>query len=100
VSSYSSDLYFQINTGVGISEPSFENSFSIYPNPNPGIFTIASKLPGYELAITNDLGEEILFKKIQNPKSEIDLSKQPNGIYFIHITSERGTAVKKIIIDK
>lgn len=46
------------------------------------------------------MGEKTLSRKLQNEKSEIDLSAQPNGIYFVHIILEEGTAVKKIVINK
>jgi hypothetical protein len=33
-------------------------------------------------------------------KSEIDLSKEPNGIYFLQLKIEQGIATKKLIINK
>lgn len=100
VSNYSSDLYFEI-TGVAvpsINQP--EIKFTIYPNPSSGTFTIESSERRYEITITNILGEKILSQKIFSDRTEIDLSNQSSGIYFIRINSEKGSAVKKIIVSK
>jgi len=67
-----------------------QNQIHIYPNPSTGKFTIKmtpNKLDQTRdnttsLEIINTLGEIIYQSEITNPKSEIDLSKQPKGIYF------------------
>ncbi|MBI3503143.1 MAG: T9SS type A sorting domain-containing protein [Bacteroidetes bacterium] len=64
------------------NEEVLEN-ISIYPNPSAETFTIESKEKEYAIILTNTLGEKILSQKFQNEKSEIDLSTQPAGIYFL-----------------
>ena len=44
------------------------------------------------------MGEKIFETKTSAEKTDIDLSNKPKGIYFINIISEKGTAMKKIII--
>jgi len=95
---------FKINPlGTGIAENNLKNDFNIYPNPTSGVFQIQSN--SHQLSIINQieicnvLGEKIFSQKNQNEKSEIDLTKQPNGIYFLQLKTEQGTAVKKIIIN-
>ncbi|MBI4931409.1 MAG: T9SS type A sorting domain-containing protein [Bacteroidetes bacterium] len=85
---------------VGIVESTNTNNINIYPNPSSGTFTIETTEQESELIILNTLGEIILSQKIQNGKTEIDLSNQPNGIYFLHLTSENGTTTKKLSIQK
>lgn len=56
----------------------------------------------FSLEIINILGEKIYSSQtipiaIGTNKSEIDLSNQPQGIYFIKVISEKGTTVKKLI---
>jgi hypothetical protein len=73
--------------------------FTIFPNPTSGKFILDTKIKG-EFFVYNTLGGEIYQSKIKNQKSEIDLSAQPNGVYFLHVQSENGTTVKKLIINK
>lgn len=73
---------------TGVQDYDLQNYFSIYPNPNYGAFTIATKEKEYELIIYNTLGEKILLQKHQEGKSAIDLRKAPRGVYFFQITSE------------
>ena len=85
---------------TGIFEQTKGSGIFLYPNPNNGTFTIVTEEKECELIITNVLGEKILVQKIQNDKSEIDLSNELNGIYFFQVKTEQGTANKKIIIQK
>ena len=77
-----------------------ENSVSIYPNPTNGKCTIQSKEKISSIEIMNVMGEEIYKSSVRGEKSEVDLSKQPNGIYFLKIKTGQGVATKKIIINK
>ncbi len=83
---------------TGINELSADNLFSVFPNPGNGIFLIKSEIKNSSIEIVNVLGEKVYATKINSAQSEIDLSKQPQGIYFIKLISEQGTATKKLII--
>lgn len=95
--SYSSSLVTGINS-IAYSE----NSFSIYPNPNNGVFSISlqntdAKL---EVEIYNLLGEKVYaisnFK--QQTTNEIDISNFPRGIYFVLINDRTRIYERKIVI--
>lgn len=83
---------------TGIDELGNGNNFIIYPNPTNGIFTIQSSEKFSQIEIINLLGEKIYSEQINSNKREVDLTKQPKGIYFIKINSEKGTVTKKVII--
>jgi hypothetical protein len=85
---------------TGIFEHKQASEILLYPNPNNGNFTITTKEIAYELIITNILGEKILSQKIQSEKSEIDLSSQPQGIYFLQLNNNEISKSEKIIIIK
>ncbi|MFA5971702.1 MAG: T9SS type A sorting domain-containing protein [Lentimicrobiaceae bacterium] len=89
-------------TGIDANNIDNRNQFDVkvYPNPTKGIFTVATKEKDCELTIINALGEQIISQKFKNEKTEIDLSKQPNGIYLLHFYSKSGSTTKKIIIRK
>lgn len=86
--------------GVGIYETTNANSCEIYPNPNNGTFYITFKNDAtqHELEIYNLLGEKVYQSANTNPKSEIDLSNQINGIYFVKIYDGKTNLTKKIVI--
>ena len=95
------------NARTGVSEStSNEIAVSIYPNPTTGIFQLAvgnGQLNSTAtLCIYNVVGEKIYVKdgKQLNSSTTIDLSDQPNGIYFMQLKTAANTITKKIIINK
>jgi hypothetical protein len=86
----------------GIAENKNLTTISVYPNPSNGKFQF--ELSGWEsakksnLEIYNMLGEKIYQSEITNPNSEIDLSNQKSGIYFMEIYCGETVLTKKIII--
>ncbi len=66
-----------------------ENTIAIAPNPTSGMLTISSVLEVKEVAIYSILGELITRKP--------DLSHQASGIYFVKITTDKGSVIRKII---
>ena len=76
---------------TGIEEKDIGSSLFISPNPNDGIFTVQfnSHSSGSYLTITNLPGEIIHQQKIVSEKAEIDLRREPAGIYFITLRDEK-----------
>jgi hypothetical protein len=52
------------------------------------------------LTIYNITGKKLLEKEITQGKQSVDLSTNPNGCYFVTITTEKEVFTKKIIINK
>lgn len=70
----------------------------LYPNPSSDQLTISVKEnPVSQLLVFNSAGQN--WKSIDQPASEllINVSGWPSGTYFIHITFEGSTKVKKFI---
>ncbi len=79
---------------TGISEQNA--AYSIYPNPGNGLFNI--QIDGqYNIMVSNAHGQRVMDTNI-NGSTVLDLSKQPNGIYFIHFTNQTSTLIEKVII--
>ncbi len=77
------------------------NEFNIYPNPSNGIFIIENSLKNetLEIEITNLTGKTIYNSEVKNIiNSEIDLSNQAKGVYFINIKTENGIFTDKLIV--
>ncbi len=78
-----------------------ENILEIFPNPTNGIFYVIypkySKNISNYAKIFNPLGQLILKKKL-GQTTEIDLSDQENGLYYLNITTKNYRITKKLII--
>lgn len=74
------------------------NLAAVYPNPSTGKFILSSEITKGEIKIYNLLGERIYQSVITNPKSDIDLSNQTKGIYFMEINDGQAIRTKKIVI--
>ncbi len=86
---------------VGIEDSNrIKDELSIYPNPNTGQFTIASKLNG-DYKIYNQLGQEIKsFKKYEKEDFIASLKEFNNGIYFLKGKNGTKEVYKKIVVSK
>ena len=76
-------------------------TLSIYPNPSNGKYFVnisdAKDVSKLTIEVTNLLGESIYKSLILNPKSELDLSNQANGVYFVRIIGGEQSLNKKIV---
>lgn len=100
IQSSKSNTSDKLNGPVSVSATWLNNSISVYPNPSSGIFVIKSERMISKISITNIIGEKIYSEPFMSAKSEIDFSRHPNGIYFIHITTDKGSTIKKIALTK
>jgi heat shock protein HslJ len=75
-------------------------SFNFYPNPSEGFIEINLKntlTSNTTLEIYNEIGILHKTEKITATKTQIDTNDLASGIYFLKITSENGTSIKKLI---
>ncbi len=88
---------------VGIDNILSENEIEISPNPSNGIIEIdLDKNRGGELMIYNSVGQLIQKDIISNSsnKISINLSNQPDGIYFVRIIKENKILSAKLVVEK
>jgi hypothetical protein len=89
-----------VSVPTKINEKKDEIRFSISPNPsNTGIFSLSSTSRDVktEVKIVNAMGQVIFYSKnIVN--GEIDLSAQPEGVYFAELNTAGSIVNKKIVI--
>lgn len=79
---------------TGIYENEFsETSISLYPNPFTNKITlVVGEAKQNLIQVYNSLGM-LIYTSVIKEKTEINLTQQPSGIYFVRI----GTEIKKII---
>ena len=76
------------------------SSISMYPTPNDGIFKIIQAGDTKKLTITilNVIGQTILKRSTSKNITAIDISNNPDGMYYVLIATEQGEIVTKITI--
>lgn len=76
-----------------------KDKITIYPNPTKNYFTIESDIAITEVKIYNTLGVCIFNNsEIETTKTEIDISNQPNGIYFIKLIGNKNEMISKKLV--
>lgn len=107
--SYNGNLQNRIarlnNTNTGILLNKVDKDLVVYPNPTCGIFTleINKKIPfkdDLSLNIFNAKGEIVKTGKINSAKTEIDINYLPNGVYFVLLSDDKLSVIKRIIMNK
>jgi uncharacterized repeat protein (TIGR01451 family) len=77
--------------------------FDIYPNPNKGVFSLhvqLSKTAKIQVRIVNTLGQIIKTESVLTDlfSEKYDLSYLPNGIYFVKMTIDERSIVKRVSV--
>lgn len=80
------------------------NSFSVYPNPSKGDFTIlfAEYLSNFSVDVIDQSGRVVFHKEYNSQldlEQKINLNNIASGIYFVKVSSSSGSMVKKIILE-
>lgn len=91
------------NQNISVGKNSAEAStFQIFPNPNNGQFTVSFQKEVEKIftAKIYDILGNVVFEKSNAAWNQlnVNMSEQPKGIYFIHVTLGDKTEVQKIII--
>jgi hypothetical protein len=78
------------------------DSYKLFPNPAKNELQVTSdKLHIENVVIYDVFGRSVLSHTAnRTPHTVVDVSSLPSGMYFVKITSENGTATKKVIIEK
>jgi len=86
---------------ASVEENILEENISIYPNPTSEMLYIEGLKEGlsHNLILTNSLGQEV-YSINNTASSSIDITKFPNGIYFVTIIEGKETSTVKFMIDK
>ncbi|MEL6650370.1 MAG: T9SS type A sorting domain-containing protein [Bacteroidota bacterium] len=98
VNALESQLVVEQETSTGIT-PRLDWDVQIYPNPSQGQMTI--EIPASrnaELEIYDMLGRSVLRSRLQQQKTQLDLSALKDGIYLLRLNSPEGQWNQKIQI--
>jgi len=92
--------YCTNNCTTGITENNAEiNMVNVYPNPSNGIINVeVGQLENVQIKIYDVLGKSV-YQNNTSANLRIDLTTQPEGIYFINIKTNEDAINKKIVIN-
>ncbi|MEC4049446.1 leucine-rich repeat domain-containing protein [Flavobacterium sp. SUN046] len=74
-----------------------DNSIAIYPNPTVALININCNANIKSIELYDVQGRILQTVLVNNANTKIDLSSQSEGIYFLKITSEKGSKVEKVV---
>jgi hypothetical protein len=73
--------------------------FAVYPNPNQGEFTVTvSESEGSQLEVFNVIGQKVFTKVLTEDFNKVNLTGQPDGIYYVRIIKDGKTRFSSKII--
>ncbi|MGV3459149.1 MAG: DUF7619 domain-containing protein [Flavobacterium sp.] len=75
------------------------NGFTMYPNPANGFVTIKlANEAAANVAIIDVLGKTVLISELDAQEQNLDIASLNNGIYFVKVTANGASAVKKLVV--
>jgi hypothetical protein len=84
---------------IPVEEVDGVSGILVIPNPARDLITVSLPLPtgNPQLTLFNITGEKLLEKQINNTETQIDISAQPRGVYFVRVQNEKMTEVTKLV---
>jgi hypothetical protein len=80
-----------IQTNISVSEIDLKNDIKLYPNPNKGSATLElGELKVERIEVYDSHGKCILLENQPQPKTVLNLSRVPNGLYLVNIYTKNG----------
>jgi hypothetical protein len=93
------DAPYSTYTGVSKIAGSLGKPIRVYPNPAADRITveISGKTQEGNLSIDNIEGQQLITNQITSPKTTIDISNLPCGVYFVRVTNDKTVEVSKLV---
>lgn len=94
-----------VEFGVGIGEILSDDGFTVYPNPNTGLFTVELELSDasdLQIELNNVLGQRVYQNSLEQRsywRKDFDMSSYVKGVYLLRIATSKGVLQRRIIIE-
>ncbi|MCW5907660.1 MAG: T9SS type A sorting domain-containing protein [Chitinophagales bacterium] len=88
--------------GTGISEAALSLKFSVYPNPatDEVVISVSNYTGASSVQLKNVLGQAVVNHTMNEPVEKLNLANFAEGIYYLEIRNESGSAVKQLLISR
>jgi len=87
---------------IGINEPiNYTNQITIYPNPltSSSILQLNTQIKNAEVVIYDVLGKEMMRRKMDGDRMEIERGSLVSGVYFVRVRDEERQWVEKMVVE-
>lgn len=93
--------FFQFSTAATSTINIDADELSVYPNPAVSQLIVDTRALGIvRISLMNSNSQILESFTNSDPLSKIDVSKLPTGMYLLKIESEKGSIVKKVLVNK
>jgi len=94
------DILIDVTTGV--SSVIETSNIGIFPNPTVGLVNVLMPVntTKFNVTVFNVVGDQISSSNINSNKTVVDLNNQPNGLYFVKVTSNGEVTTKRVLLAK
>ncbi len=79
------------------TDMSYVKSLKVFPNPTSNILNIESSEEIDRISIVDTEGRMVITREENTPIISMDISFMKSGIYFLHITQQDHTSIRKIV---
>lgn len=109
ISDFEDNMYvddINIMNSTGMQQSNLSSLITLFPNPSTGVFNLNLGLDAQKditVNVVNTLGQSIhQFAEMNTAGGSfpIDLSTQPNGVYFVEVVAGGEKAVQRIVISR
>ena len=85
---------------IGI-ESMDDNSLTLYPNPNNGVFTIElQESVAHDIEIVNTNGQVVFGQYSSNSQIQhLDLGHLTKGVYLVKVTTSANAIMQKLVVE-
>jgi len=100
--SNSRTIEYRLPEGTTAFEDEFSREVLVYPNPAQKGFTIDLKgiqTLNAKTQLFNSVGQLVSEKTIKNGQAEYQIEGMAKGVYILKIETEKGTAIKRLVIN-
>jgi uncharacterized protein (TIGR02145 family) len=84
------------DTDVGFPDRNDTGNILLYPNPAKDNIIIETAFES-QLSIFNLSAQQLIIRQLTEPKTVIDISNLPGGVYFFRICNDKTTSAAKLI---
>lgn len=81
---YCIDNFTTANSFVGITEDTFDNTFSVYPNPCTNTINVQSTTPNSSVVLS-DINGKTLMNNHFDHSIQLNVAELPSGMYFVKV---------------
>lgn len=89
---------FILEGTVNVNDQNKKLQFSIYPNPNNGVFSINNPSPKAEMSVYDNSGKLIQHILLTEGIKQLSFKNLPKGIYIVQIKNENGIHNQKLLL--